>query len=470
MGAHVLLFFVFVVAAASPLFIYLTAASVLDSVVCPIFIGATITVLAAGGGVWIVMRGLVRPISGMRTALKEFISGGYRLETVIPKDGWAEPRELIPVLNRLMLELGAYRAFHLNQLVEERAKAQALMETITDGVLLLDDHFRLICSNKKGLEMLGLSGKGTDLKFPDDVTREPFSSVLPGLLASREKHVKAEVSVPWGGDAHHTSKSYRISSRLFPMATLKQPGRVVIIRDVTLEKEIENARETFFHMITHDMRAPLSSILGYAELIRKQLVNSPDSEKWLQAILRSSVRLNGMIEDILNTIKLERGEMKLNPVRVNAKELCQRVLEVHAPLAARRDIVLTSPQAGGDIVLCADAILLERIITNLVGNSLKFTPAGGRVTLSFYSSSGSAVFMVEDNGPGIPKENQSEIFEKYSQLEEHKYMGFGLGLAMCKLAVELHGGRIWVDSEPGHGSRFLFSIPYEAKDGKNTHN
>ena len=144
---------------------------------------------------------------------------------------------------------------------------------------------------------------------------------------------------------------------------------------------------------------------------------------------------------------------------IDASALCGRVSEIHEPLAARKSIKFSVSPPPAAITFAGDMGLLERVITNLVGNSLKFTPAGGSVSISCRQVAEDVIFTVEDTGPGVPEAQRAEIFKKYSQMEEHKYMGFGLGLAMCKMAVELHKGRIWVESEVGKGSKFIFSIP-----------
>jgi len=410
--------------------------------------------------------GLTGPVARVCAALKRFAAADFRLASAIPKEGWAEAKNLTSAANRLMLELSAYRAFQIGQALEERGKAQALIDTIVDGVLLTDDAGRIIYCNQAALRLLGIEKLTNDIVLPASVNSEVFSSLLGGIIASGENYIKTDVAVGVPDEADSVPRSFRVTSRQFFSATLKRPGRVIVIRDITVEKEIESSRETFFHMITHDMRAPLSSIQGYAQMLDKSVGASPEGHKYLQVILRSSKRLNGMIDDILNTIKLERGEMKLNPETIDAGALCSRVLEVHEPLATRRNISFSAVPPSAAVSFTGDELLIDRVITNLVGNALKFTPQGGKVVISCRAVSGEAVFSVEDTGPGIPEDKREEIFKKYSQLEEHKYMGFGLGLAMCKLVVELHKGRIWVESEAGKGSRFSFSVPLAgAADG-----
>jgi signal transduction histidine kinase len=417
-------------------------------------------IVSSLAGVRSIMTGITLPLARAGALVKKFISGGYKLEAPIPKAGWPEAGDLISYLNRVLLELNAFRSFHINQLVEERAKAEALLETITDGVLLVDDRGRLIHSNRYALEILAIVDD-KDAVLPESAGREEFRAALGSIMASSDTMSREEISLGGEEGCDISARNFRLVSRQFSLATLKRPGRVIMIRDVTLEKEIESARETFFHMITHDMRTPICSIQGYAELLQKQTGVSSGSEKCLDAIMRSSERLKGMVEDILNTIKLERGEMALNPVAMDGGEFCRRLLELHRPLAARRNIGLSvvPPECGS--VFCADESLLERVVANLLGNALKFTPAGGRVELRCRPRGGYMLFSVEDSGPGVPEEMREEIFRKHYQLEEHKHMGFGLGLAMCRLAVELHGGRIWVESGAGKGAVFAFDIPLQ---------
>lgn len=405
-----------------------------------------------------IMRGLGRPLNDAVETVRKFVAGGHRLDAPLAKRGWSEAEALISSINRVLLELNAYRAFHLNQVVEERAKAQALLETIADGVLLVDDHGGIIHSNRMAVELLGIAGEAPAI-LPAGVKREAFIGPLSELLASDEKFGKAEFTAPPDDGVSGGERSFRLISRQFNLASLKRPGRVITIRDVTMEKEIEGARETFFHMITHDMRSPISSIRGFTQLVLKQGPTGV-TEKYLESILLASDRLKGMVDDILNIMKLERGEMQLNLSPIEAGELCARMCELHAPLAARKRITFSAGQTEEKLSFRGDAMLLERVISNLAGNALKFTPEGGSVTLGCQRRGREIEFSVTDTGPGVPEALREEIFRKHFQMDEHKHMGFGLGLAMCKMAVELHGGSIRAEpGSGGEGAAFVFSLP-----------
>lgn len=400
-------------------------------------------------------RGLLLPMERTAAGVRGFVAAGYRLEKAMPKEGWPEGRELISAANRLLLELGAFRAFQINQVIEERGKAQALIETIPDGVLLTGDSGRVIACNGAALELLGIPKLQGDTALPGSVAAAAFAAPMAALMASSEERTRTEVALPGPGGA----RTVLILSAQFTLTTLKKPGRVIVLRDITTEKELENTKETFFQMITHDMRAPLFSILGYMQVLKKNVAATPENENCMETITRAAGRLNGMIGDILTSTRLERGDLSLQPADLDAAELLERVRASLAPEAAKRKLSLFVSKPAAPVPLRGDQALLERVVTNLLGNALKFTPAGGGIELSCAAAEGGARFAVTDTGPGIPADKLRTVFEKYAQLEEHKNLGFGLGLAMCKMAVELHKGRIWVESEPGKGSRFIFVIP-----------
>jgi len=407
--------------------------------------------------VFLISNRIIVPINNMVSGVKGFLRTQH-LDQVIAQQGWPEIKVLVGVLNRLMLELQAYRAFQLNQIVEEKGKAQALIDTISDGVILVDDRGSLIYSNNTALKLLGIPKIAPEVSVPRSVKNEAFFKGLTDMMALKEKYLRIEIDAPVETETSTVLKSFRIISNQFLLATLKRPGRVLIIRDITSEKEIEKAKEDFFHMITHDMRAPLSTLQGYTELLMKKIPSSPATDKYWCSGCRLSRRLRGMIDDILNTTKLERGNMTLSLDQVDAGAIVTRVRENHEPVAGPKNIKLSVVLPPTPIIVTADPGLLERVITNLMGNSLKFTPGGGSITLSTWEDKDKVFFAVEDTGPGIPENKRKEIFEKYSQMEEHKSMGFGLGLAMCKMTVELHKGDIWVESEVGKGSKFIFTV------------
>jgi signal transduction histidine kinase len=408
--------------------------------------------------VFLISNRIIKPINNMVAVVNDFLKT-QRLDKVIPQEGWPEMKILAGVLNRTMLELQAYRAFQLNQVLDERNKAQSLIDTIPDGVLLADDRGAIIYSNQTALSLLGIVKITPDVALPGAINNKAFYAEFLKLSMSNEKFFRAELQAPLSNLASTALKDFRIIANQFMLVTLKRPGRVIIIRDISHEKALDKAKEDFLHMITHDMRAPLATIQGYTELLMRKVPPSPATDKYFKSVLYSSRRLRGMVDDILNVTKLEMGTMDLQLDNVSAQELLARVCENHEPVAGPKNIKLTVLPGAAPITFACDPLLIERVITNLAGNALKFTPSGGSITFSVSETPEQVLFSVRDTGPGIPEDKRQMIFEKYSQMEEHKNMGFGLGLTMCKMTVELHKGKIWVESEIGNGSNFLFTIP-----------
>jgi signal transduction histidine kinase len=234
-------------------------------------------------------------------------------------------------------------------------------------------------------------------------------------------------------------------------------------------RRAEGLRDSLTAMLVHDLRTPLTGIIGPLEM----LVGDPDIpldtvQKEMLGLCRDSAyRLLGMVNDLLDVSKMESGEMTLERAEADPAALIEEAVNPITPLAFQKRVRLVRDVAPGLPVLHADADLLRRVLVNLLGNAIKFTPANGAVTVSARPAGdgGAVLFAVRDTGEGIPQEAFGRIFEKFGQVEERaagRTMSTGLGLTFCKLAVEAHGGRIGVESELGAGSTFSFTVPLPA--------
>jgi two-component system, sensor histidine kinase and response regulator len=237
-------------------------------------------------------------------------------------------------------------------------------------------------------------------------------------------------------------------------------------------RRAESLRDSLSAMLVHDLRTPLTGIIGPLEtLIADPAAPLSAIQKEMLNICRnSSYQLLGMVNDLLDVNKMEAGEIALERAELLPEEAAGEALALVQTLADQKDIRVERDIAPDLPRLNADRDLLRRILVNLLGNALKFTPRDGTVTLSLHreeqeSGEPSVVFTVRDTGEGIPRESFTRIFEKFGQVESRKEgrkMSTGLGLTFCKMAVEAHGGHIWVESELGQGSAFFVSLPAES--------
>jgi len=226
----------------------------------------------------------------------------------------------------------------------------------------------------------------------------------------------------------------------------------------------ETLRDDLVHMLVHDLRTPLTTLISGLCLVQEAGTLNDVQAECLTAALRGSETLLGMINDMLDVHKLEAGQQILVCAALAPAQVVTHALEQVAQLANDRGLTLVTDLAPVLPTLVADADKLQRTLINLPGNALKFTPAGGQVTVAVHASTDAAAvhFSVIDTGPGIPREAFDRIFEKFGQVAMHQTAGqqsTGLGLTFCKMVVEAHGGCIGVDSELGKGSTFRFTIP-----------
>jgi signal transduction histidine kinase/CHASE3 domain sensor protein len=221
------------------------------------------------------------------------------------------------------------------------------------------------------------------------------------------------------------------------------------------------AREEVLAIVSHDLRNPLQSVMLAASLLQTSEKIAEEDREQLEIIDISAKRMQRLIEDLLDVTRLEGGkQLPIEPAPLDVESLFTETYELFKSQAATSEITLQYNVAAGVKSVHADRHRVLQVLSNLIGNAMKFTPAGGIVTYRAEPRDAKSVqIAVADSGPGIPKENLSDIFNPYWQAKRTARLGAGLGLPIAKGIVESHGGRIWVESEPGAGTRFFFTLP-----------
>ena len=225
-------------------------------------------------------------------------------------------------------------------------------------------------------------------------------------------------------------------------------------------RQAVRARDQVLAVVSHDLRNLLNPIAIGAEQMAAALPSGFAAGRALDVIRRSTHQMDRLIEDLLDVARLEEGRLALERERLEPEPLIAEVLESHLPVARQKALALERAVAPDTPAVDADRHRLLRVLANLVGNALKFTPAGGRVTLGAerHGDGGEVRFWVADTGPGIPERDQEHVFAPFWQGSPRGRTGTGLGLSITKGLVEAHGGRVWFESAPGSGSVFSFTI------------
>lgn len=354
--------------------------------------------------------------------------------------------------------------------VRARREADAVLEATGEGVLGMDMEGRCTFLNRAGAELLDVPTRfllGRDVHDLIHHTRPDGTPCDPDdcpVLAIRDtgRPVRLTDEIIWrpGGEAFPA----QISAR--PMVDGREvKGVVVTFSDLTEIRETEEAlrravraREEVVAVVSHDLRSPLGTISAGAELLLDLDLSRERRREHLRAIYRASEQMHRLIRDLLDVSRIEAGGLSIDATPTPVEELVRRAREIAAPLARDASLDLETSVEEGLPPVRVDRDRILQVLSNLMGNAVKFTPEGGRIRLRASREAGEVVVEVADTGPGIAPEDQEHLFDRFWQVDRANREGTGLGLAIARGIVEAHGGRIWVESEPGKGSRFRFTL------------
>jgi len=361
------------------------------------------------------------------------------------------------------------------EIAAESSRLQALIKASRDGIMLSVAR-RLRVINAPALALLRLTGEPEDwlgcsiadvFRHMRHYAPEPAHKLLAATRAVRhgdEPPSEGEFEI-----APHTIHwlSLPVLSEGLPL------GRLLVLRDVTEDRLVEKMREDLTHTMVHDLRNPLTNIRMALELLN-QVNNRPgapapdeQSREVVAIALNSTQRMLSLVNAILDVNRLESGQMPLVREPLSLFEAVTEVFRLQLPLVMEKNLRLENAVAPELPTPYVDGGLVRRVLQNLVGNAIKFTPDDGNIRVSAaVEANGERVQVtVSDSGPGLPPEVRANLFQKFVT-GHHRERGSGLGLAYCRLAIEAHGGRIWASSEPGRGAVFHFTLPLNGKEEK----
>ncbi len=375
------------------------------------------------------------------------------------------------------------------ELRKSEERFRNLFENAVDPIVLLDRRGKIIMANKKVEEMTGYKRKeliGEHFARAGLLTRKSILITLKNfaarLMGGEIKPYEIEI----------IRKDGRILYVEINASAIKEDGKIigdlVIFRDITerkrLEeelrksheklkrafeelKELDRKKDEFISMAAHELKTPLAAISGFSQLLKSEGIISDKEkrEKYLEIIEKETKRLARLVDDMLDLSRIDLGTIKLEIGKVNLYKLVGRIKEEVEEEVKKKDLKLVLKLEKNLPVIKTDEDKLHRIILNLVTNAIKYTPKG-KITIHASRKDDFIQFCVEDTGIGIPEKFQEKIFERFFQIESpytRAHKGSGLGLSICKELVELLGGKIWVESKVGKGSKFYFTLPIKFK-------
>lgn len=368
-----------------------------------------------------------------------------------------ETREIMSALADLAAP-AIQNAMLFEQVYNAEARYQQLFDLNLDPIIILDEAGKALDLNQEAQALLGIAeASPQDALTAMGLAGDGFAEAKVAL--QKQKRYIWEYTLPIAEAQDRTFKAHLTALPQYR----PEPSFQWLAHDITDRVALETMREQLSNMIIHDLRGPLNSIINSIELIRtawQQKDLTMPIEQLLQISLRSAQRMDRLINTILDTARLRQGERPLAITAFDITTLLHETEEISQPMLTHRRQTLNMNLPPAPPMIQGDMDLLRRVFVNLLSNAIKFTPNGGIIDLDMVANDDEFKFSVRDNGPGIPLNEQEHIFDMYTRgSATGQIQGSGVGLAFCKLAIEAHGGRIWLNSTPGEGATFSFTLP-----------
>jgi PAS domain S-box-containing protein len=400
----------------------------------------------------------VRPITLLIEKIKLIAQGDYKQQ--LPGKGNDEIAELSREFNAMAARLNSYEEMNVQKLMEEKQKAEGIVDSIGDVVLVTDSENRLIVLNRAAEKIFDIR--------KDEVLRNHFLEII------KNEEIFEQVKKTLGGEKNEEKnyvdvnlekegekKYFRVKSKPIKNEQREIIGVVTLMQDITKLKEVDSMKSEFVSTVSHEFRTPLTSMGMAVNLMLDGTVGdiSEEQRELLKALKEDQERLNSLVSDLLDLSRIESGKIQMDIQPNSLDEIVENALRPF-PIQLKESGVKLNIDVNKDLPkVKADFNKISWVITNLVGNALRYVPKDGtgKIDISARKTMNKILVSVSDNGTGIPEDMHEKIFEKFVRANDNQG-GTGLGLAISREILLAHGGEIWVSSKQGMGSTFYFTL------------
>jgi two-component system, OmpR family, phosphate regulon sensor histidine kinase PhoR len=419
--------------------------------------GAVVALAVALGIGLFVARRVTRPVVQMQAIARRMSEGQF--------DARAPARSVdeIGALGRALNVMLARLREKIGDLEQERARTNAILDGMVEGVIAVDGHESIIRMNERARAMLGVgTGRGELKPFLEVVRNVDLHDIFRHCRAAADgPPVRRELLL-----RHPVARRIQVNAvplRLAGEAT----GAVMVLHDVTELRRLEAVRTEFIANVSHELRTPLTAIQGYLETLLTGALEEPEhARRFIEVAFRHTERLGRLLNDLTDLSNIELGKVTLRPAAVHVEDVIHSALAIVRPRADSGEVRLETDLVPSSITVYADHDRLAQILINLADNAVKYTPAGGRVTVRARPrDDGRVEVAVVDTGIGIPRADLPRITERFYRVDKARSRelgGTGLGLAIVKHLVAAHGGELSIESEVERGTTVRFTLPASA--------
>jgi two-component system phosphate regulon sensor histidine kinase PhoR len=411
-------------------------------------LAALVALLIGTLAAWITAGSVTRPLTAITEAARTIAAGQAPR---FPHSGIRDIDTLVQALRQMHHDL----ADRFENLRQEQAESAAMVTAMVEGVVAADSRGHIVTANPAARELLGY---GPQTPLPE------IQQLFRGRSAREIVRRVSEGTPVEGEEVGIDGRKIVISARPLPTG-----GAILVLHDQTEIRRLEAVRRDFVANVSHELKTPLTSISGYAETLLAERPVAPTERQFLETILANAHRMQRLVDDLLDLARIESGRWQPD---LAAMDLADVAAEVVADFAGRGDelgVTILTDIGPGAGTLLADPEGVRLVLRNLIDNALRYTPAGGRITLRSSVEEEGISLQVEDTGSGIPREHLSRVFERFYRVDPSRSRaegGTGLGLAIVRHTVEAHGGRVGIESELGEGTRVAAWFPGGLTEGR----
>ncbi|MGX7348253.1 cell wall metabolism sensor histidine kinase WalK [Aerococcus vaginalis] len=410
----------------------------------------------------LVSRGITKPIQEEMKQIEYIAEGDYSKRIQVRSND--EIGQLGNAINYL-----AYRIKEARELTEsERQRLDSVLKHMSDGVIATNRRNRVILTNSRALDLLQ--------KTEEEVTGRSILDALnlKGIytyseLLDNDKEIMIDVQ-----DAKGNDSIIKCECSVIQRDSGYISGVVWVLTDVTERQKIEADRRQFVSNVSHELRTPLTSVNSYTEALQDGAIDNPVlAKRFLDVIQTETHRMIRMINDLLSLSRIDDGREQMNIELLDLNQLVDHILDrfdmiLQTEEYSTRDYILSRELSNDPVWIEADQDHFTQVIDNLMNNAVKYSPDGGRITVRLMTTHNEVILSIQDQGLGIPHQEIPNVFDRFYRIDKARSRsqgGTGLGLSIAKEVVELHGGKIWVNSIENRGSTFYISLPYDPSVG-----
>lgn len=418
--------------------------------------GTVLALIITAVLVILLARPITTPIKDMRRQAKRMAEGDFSQQVRVYSND--EIGQLAQTFNELTMKLKEAHA----STEREKRKLSSVLTHMTDGVIATDQYGQIILMNKGAEKLLGMTDE------------EAFGRPLPEMLPLNDSNAFYDLYDYADSillDLSDEKRDYilNVSFSVIQKENGQVNGLIAVLHDVTEQEKIDQERREFVANVSHELRTPLTTMRSYLEALEDGAIRDEElGPKFLKVTQTETERMIRLVNDLLQLSKIDSKDYKLSFASVDFNELLHQIVDRFEMLSKDKQVEFVRKIPEYPTLVDIDRDRMIQVVDNIMSNALKYSPSNGKITVTLLHQGHNIRVSISDEGVGIPRQNQSKIFERFYRVDKARTRavgGTGLGLAISKELVHAHGGEIWVQSEEGEGTTILFTLPYSTFKG-----